>query len=34
MPNNPNHIKYAQQLYESVRREFPELRVYRVSLLL
>lgn len=30
-PNNPNHIKYAHQLYEAVRREFPEVRTYRVS---
>jgi DOPA 4,5-dioxygenase len=30
-PNNPNHVQYAHKLYEAVRREFPELRVYRVS---
>lgn len=29
--NNPIHVKYAHKLYEAVRREFPELRVYRVS---
>ncbi|CAK9783541.1 hypothetical protein CC85DRAFT_265328 [Cutaneotrichosporon oleaginosum] len=28
-PNNPNHVKYAHKLYEAVRREFPELRMYR-----
>lgn len=32
-PLNPNHVKYAQELYEAVRREFPELRVYRVSVM-
>jgi hypothetical protein len=31
IPNNPKIVKYAHELYEAVRREFPELRVYRVS---
>ncbi|KAK4684326.1 hypothetical protein P7C73_g5858, partial [Tremellales sp. Uapishka_1] len=29
MPSNPNHIQHAKDLHEAVRREFPELRVYR-----
>lgn len=29
-PNNPVHTAYARKLYEAVRREFPELRAYRV----
>lgn len=29
-PNNPNHVQYAHKLYDAVRREFPELRTYRV----
>ncbi|PIG83725.1 hypothetical protein AARAC_007564 [Aspergillus arachidicola] len=27
--NNPDQVAYARALYERVRREFPELRIYR-----
>ncbi|KAM0277720.1 hypothetical protein ACHAQH_005580 [Verticillium albo-atrum] len=27
--NNPAHAKHAKELWERIRREFPELRVYR-----
>ncbi|KAG7132800.1 putative 21.2 kDa protein like [Verticillium longisporum] len=27
--NNPAQVKYAKDLWERIRREFPELRVYR-----
>ncbi|KAL2016310.1 hypothetical protein VTK56DRAFT_3881 [Thermocarpiscus australiensis] len=27
-PNNPHQAKYARELWERIRREFPELRIY------
>jgi len=30
MPNNPAQEKHAKELWERIRREFPELRIYRV----
>lgn len=29
-PQNPAQVAYAHQLWERIRREFPELRIYRV----
>ena len=30
LQTNPVQSKYAQELWERIRREFPELRIYRV----
>lgn len=30
MQGNPEQVKYATELWERIRREFPELRIYRV----
>ncbi|KAL1858359.1 hypothetical protein VTK73DRAFT_7813 [Phialemonium thermophilum] len=30
LQNNPEQTKYAHELWERIRREFPELRIYRV----
>ncbi|KAI1416366.1 DOPA-like domain-containing protein [Hypoxylon sp. FL1857] len=30
LPNNENQTRYAKELWERIRREFPELRIYRV----
>ncbi|KAI1141373.1 DOPA-like domain-containing protein [Hypoxylon sp. FL0543] len=29
LPNNENQTRYAKELWERIRREFPELRIYR-----
>ncbi|KAG8832671.1 hypothetical protein FRC17_000890 [Serendipita sp. 399] len=29
LPNNANEKKYAQELHERIRREFPEMRIYK-----